>query len=171
MANKSNNKLTVYGTKRAKDQEPWVDYEAFSGEDYIGGPYSYVDKFYQDSAEEIIHHAKLLMDWRIKNAIDKKARIDVDELKPRYGSKSFYGKARIAHVESKSGRIYEILISYNTAVCMLDSAGRFVRLWNGYSATTAKHIAAFMNRYGLPGVGKHEWLELPVGKPSRIAVA
>lgn len=102
----------------------------------------------------------------------------VDEMVERFkkwdGStvtKRFYGKARITHIESKSGRVYEILISYNTAVCMLDSAGRFVRLWNGYSATTAKHIAAFMSRYGLSGVGKHEWLELPVGKPSGIAVA
>ena len=174
MANKSNNKLTVYGTKRAKDQEPWVDYEAFSGEDYIGGPYSYVDKFYQDNAAEIIHRAVSDRTWKAIAA----GRLMVDEMVEQFkkwdGStvtKRFYGKARIAHVESKSGRVYEILISYNTAVCMLDSAGRFVRLWNGYSATTAKHIAAFMNRYGLPGVGKHEWLELPVGKPSRIAVA
>jgi hypothetical protein len=168
MANKSNNKLTVYGTKRAKDQEPYVDYEAFNWQDYIGGPYSYVDKFYQDDAAEIIHHAKWSMDWRIKNAIDRKARIMVSDL--MNGGKSFYGKARIAHVESKSGRIYEILISYNTAVAMLDSAGRFVRLWNGYSATTMKHIGAFMDRYKLRNIGKHEWLELPIGKPSGIAI-
>ena len=167
MANKSNNKLTVYGTKRAKDQEPGVDYEAFDWTDYIGGPYSYESKFEQLAEMGIIHRAVSDRTWKAIAA----GRIDVDELKPRYGSKSFYGKARIAHIESKSGRVYEILISYNTAVCMLDSAGRFVRLWNGYSATTAKHIAAFMSRYGLSGVGKHEWLELPVGKPSRIAVA
>jgi hypothetical protein len=169
MANKSNNKLTVYGTKRAKDQEPGIDYEYYTGYDFIGGPYSYVDKFYQDDAAEIIHRAKWSMNWRIKNAIDGKARIMVSDL--RNGGKSFYGKARIAHVESKSGRIYEILISYNTAVCMLDSAGRFVRLWNGYSATTMKHIGAFMDCFKLRNIGKHEWLELPVGKPSRIAVA
>lgn len=146
-----------------------VDYEAFDYTDYIGGPYSYVDKFYQDDAAEIIHHAKLLMDWRIKNAIDKKARIMVSDL--RNGEKSFYGKARIAHVESKTGRIYYILISYNTAVAMIDNAGHFVRLWNGYSATTMKHIGAFMDCFKLRNIRKHEWLELPVGKPSRIAVA
>lgn len=174
MANKSNSKLTVYGTKRAKDQEPGVDYKAFDWTDYIGGPYSYVDKFYQDSATGIIRRAVSDRLWNVIAA----GRITVDEMVERFkkwdGSivtKRFYGKARIAHVESKSGRIYEILISYNTAVCMLDSAGRFVRLWNGYSATTAKHIAAFMDRYGLPGVGKHEWLEMPIGKPSGIAVA
>lgn len=169
MANSSNNKLTVYGTKRAKDQRPGYDYEYFTGEDYIGGPYSYVDKFYQDDAADIIHHAKWLMDWRIKNAIDEKASIMVSDL--RNGEKSFYGKARIAHIESKSGRIYYVLISYNTAVAMIDNAGRFVRLWNGYSATTMKHIGAFMDCFKLRNIGKHEWLELPLRKPSGIAVA
>ena len=50
------------------------------------------------------------------------------------------------------------------------SAGRFIRLWNGYSATTARHIARFMDRYGLHGVNKAEWLNMPIGKPSGIVV-
>ena len=173
MKNSSKNKLTVYGTKRAKDQEPGLDYEYFTGEDYIGGPYSYVDRFYQDDAAEIIHRAVSDRTWKVIAA----GRIMVDEMVERFekwdGStvtKRFYGKARIAHIESKSGRIYEILISYNTAVAMLDSAGRFIRLWNGHSATTSRHIDTFMHRYGLRGVGKHEWLELPIGKPSGITV-
>ena len=145
---------------------PGVDYEAFDGTDVYGGRWN-ESRFEQLHEMGIIYRAVSDRTWKAIAA----GRLMVDELKPRYGSKSFYGKARIAHVESKSGRIYEILISYNTAVCMIDSKGHFVRLWNGYSATTAKHIAAFMNRYGLPGVGKHEWLEMPIGKPSRIAVA
>lgn len=144
---------------------PGVDYEAFDWTDYIGGPYSYCSKFEQDSATGIIYRG--VWDRRLSRVF-KSARIAVDDL--RNGNKSFYGKARIAHIESKSGRIYEILISYNTAVCMLDSAGRFVRLWNGYSATTAKHIARFMDRYGLHGVNKAEWLNMPIGKPSGIAI-
>ncbi len=149
-----------------KKQIAGVDYEAFDSMDYIGGPYSYVDRFEQDSATGIIRRG--VWDRRITKIFNS-ARIVVDEL-TAVGRKSFYGKARIAHIESKSGRIYEILISYNTAVAMLDSAGRFIRLWNGYSATTARHIDAFLRRYKLPGVGKHEWLELPIGKPSGIAV-
>ena len=152
---------------------PGVDYEAFDGTDVYGGRWN-ESRFEQLDEMGIIFRAVSDRTWKAIAA----GRIMVDEMVERFkkldGStvtKRFYGKARIAHVESKSGRIYEILISYNTAVCMLDSAGRFVRLWNGYSATTAKHIAAFMSRYGLSGVGKHEWLELPVGKPSRIAVA
>ena len=143
-----------------------VDYEAFDWTDYIGGPYSCVERFEQDSATGIIRRG--VWDRRITKVFNS-ARIVVDEL-TAVGRKSFYGKARIAHVESKSGRIYEILISYNTAVCMLDSAGRFIRLWNGYSATTAKHIARFMDRYGLHGVNKADWLNMPIGKPSGIAV-
>lgn len=141
-----------------------VDYEAFDYTDYIGGPYSYCSKFEQLDEFGIIWRG---VSDRLRKVIFD-AKIDCDDL--RNGDKSFYGKARIAHVESKSGRIYEILISYNTAVCMLDSAGRFVRLWNGYSATTAKHIARFMNRYGLHGVNKADWLNMPIGKPSGIAV-
>ena len=149
-----------------KKQIAGVDYEAFSWQDYIGGPWSYVSRFEKEAAENIIRRG--VCDRRITKILNS-ARIVVDELRP-YGCKSFYGKARIAHIESKSGRIYEILISYNTAVAMLDSAGRFIRLWNGYSATTARHIDAFLNRYKLPGVGKHAWLDMPIGKPSGIAV-
>jgi hypothetical protein len=166
MKNSSNNKLTVYGTKRAKDQEPGIDYEYYTGEDYIGGQYSYCDKFEQFAETGIIRRAVSDRLWSVIAA----GRIVVDELKPSYSRKSFYGKARIAHVESKSGRVYSILISYNTAVAMIDSAGRFVRLWNGYSSTTMKHIGAFMDRYKLRNIGKHEWLEMPIGKPSGIAV-
>lgn len=150
-----------------KKQIAGVDYEAFSWQDYIGGPWSYVSRFEKEAEGNIIRRG--VWDRRITKAFNS-ARIIVDEITPYDSHVSFRGKARIAHVESKSGRIYEILISYNTAVAMLDSAGRFIRLWNGYSATTARHIDAFLHRYKLPGVGKHEWLELPIGKPSGIAV-
>lgn len=156
-----------------KKQIPGVDYEAFNWQDYIGGPWSYVSRFEKEAAENIIRRGVSDRLWKVIAA----GRITVDEMVKRFkkwdGSivtKRFYGKARIAHIESKSGRIYEILISYNTAVAMLDSAGRFIRLWNGYSATTARHIDAFLNRYKLPGVGKHAWLDMPIGKPSGIAV-
>lgn len=158
-----------------KKQVAGVDYEAFGWQDYIGGPYSYVSKFEQDSPENIIRRG--VWDRRITKVFNQAAKIHCDELIKCYKNwagqtctKRFYGKARIAHVKSKSGRIYEILISYNTAVAMLDSAGRFVRLWNGWSATTARHIDAFMNRYGLRGLCKADWLNLPIGKPSGIAV-
>lgn len=146
---------------KSKKQIPGIDYEAFCWQDYIGGPYSYVEKFCKDSAENILRRG--IWDRRIVKALGS-ARIAVDDLKPYYGRASFYGKARIAHIQSKSGRLYEVLISYNAAVAMLDNKGHFIRLWNGYSATTARHIDAFRARFGMCGIGKHNWLALPIGK-------
>lgn len=137
-----------------------VDYEAFSWTDYIGGPYSYVQKFEQADAARIVRNAPL--NKQFVKALDGAKKVFVDEL--THNGQRFYGKARIVHVESKAGSVYEILISYNTAVCMFDAAGRFIRLWNGYSATTARHIDAFRRRCGLCGVNKAAWLALPIGK-------
>lgn len=48
-------------------------------------------------------------------------------------AKSFYGKAKI--IETDNGE--KVLQSYNTFVCRITAAGRFVRMWGGYSATTS----------------------------------
>lgn len=91
-----------------------------------------------------------------------KLRIFIDELHPVYGAKSFYGKARIVTVNGKNSlEVY--LISYNTAVAKIDNKGRFIRLWDDYSATTQRHIDSFMDRFGMRGLGKAEWLALPIG--------
>jgi len=67
------------------------------------------------------------------------------ELKPgRYDSvKSFYGKARIRK-DDKGGYI---LTSYNTDVCRINRNGSVIRLWDGYSATTMRHVNTFINIY------------------------
>lgn len=41
--------------------------------------------------------------------------------------KSFYGKAKI--IEMENGE--KVLQSYNTFVCRITAAGRFVRMWGG----------------------------------------
>lgn len=61
------------------------------------------------------------------------------------GHKSFYGKARV--MECTNGE--KLLQSYNTIVCKLDADGNFVRLWNGYSATTQRHVNSFLQLNGL----------------------
>ena len=134
-------------------------YDTFNSRDMYGLPWN-DPKFIQADAVEILRYAPI--DKRTRKAIDGAAKTFVDEL--THGGKRFYGKARIVHIESKTGRVYEILISYNTAVAMIDAAGRFIRLWNGYSSTTAKHIDAFRRRCGLHGVNKANWLALPIGK-------
>ena len=93
-----------------------------------------------------------------RNAYDnRKSKMYVSELR------GCNHKARIVELYN-GGKFTVYLISYNTAVAKLDTNGRFIKLWHGYSATTAKHINAFRSRYGLPVMGKHEWILLPVNK-------
>lgn len=84
-------------------------------------------------------------------------KVKTTELKPDFTQKSFYGKALIH--ETARG---VFLQSYETIVAMIDNQGNFRRLWDGYSATTSKHVSAFMRLYGLHAIGKKEWLSLPL---------
>ena len=77
-------------------------------------------------------------------------------------AKSFYNKAVV--IEHNNGDIE--LRSYNTIVCRIRN-GKFERLWDGYSATTMRHINAFVDFYGIEGGGKAWWTKLEcVGKKS-----
>ena len=61
------------------------------------------------------------------------------ELIPDDGRKSFYGKAVVELADDGS----ETLYSYDTPIIKKTAAGELVRLWDGWSATTGKHIKAF----------------------------
>ena len=61
------------------------------------------------------------------------------ELIPNDGRKSFYGKAVVEVADDGS----ETLYSYNTAIIKRTAAGELVKLWDGWSATTGRHIKAF----------------------------
>lgn len=76
------------------------------------------------------------------------------------GRKSFYGKAWV--IETENGRY---LRSYDTIICFLSYGGSFTKLWNGYSATTMRHINSFMDfvRWNQCG-GKKWWESLEVGE-------
>lgn len=50
-----------------------------------------------------------------------------------------------------------VLRSYTTDVLRL-YRGRVYKLWQGYSATTARHIDEFMNMNGYRGICKHDWI-------------
>lgn len=52
-----------------------------------------------------------------------------------------------------------ILQSYYTEVCKYID-GTFYKTWQGYSATTLKHINIFREYLGLSSIGKHEWIML-----------
>ena len=81
------------------------------------------------------------------------------KLDPNGSSKSFYGKASV--IEEKGEKF---LKSYETIVCKIGKNDNFVRLWNGYSATTMRHINAFITKFGINGGGKIWWNSLKVIK-------
>lgn len=83
----------------------------------------------------------------------------VTEMRPLNRQKSYYGKAKIIFNGGKT-----VLQSYNTMVCEIDGNGKFKKLWDGYSATTQKHIINFCKMYGVPCGGKSWWESLPVEK-------
>lgn len=60
--------------------------------------------------------------------------------------KSFYGKAYVKTTFDGS----ETLYSYETPIIKRDNTGKLSRLWNGWSATTGKHIRSFcgLNKAG-----------------------
>lgn len=73
------------------------------------------------------------------------------ELKPMKSSrKSFYGKA-IVKVSEDGTRTLQ---SYTTDVVRIKPCGTIERFWDGWSATTGRHIAEFC------GLNKKEYFEL-----------
>lgn len=76
-------------------------------------------------------------------------------------NQSFYGKAKVLGVNG----VGMFLISYETIVCYIDDKGLH-RTWNNWSATTARHITAFLTTYQpskfKAGLSKKEWMDLPV---------
>lgn len=87
------------------------------------------------------------------------------ELIPVDGRKSFYGKAKIY---KEGNEVF--LVSYNTVVCKYNvKTGKFTRIWDGYSATTMRHISAFIsNINGMGGIGKKWWNEQAIGQPNSL---
>lgn len=81
------------------------------------------------------------------------------ELKPTNRQKSFYGKAKV--IERANGDIE--LKSYDTIVARVHD-GKFEKLWDGYSATTMRHVNSFIDKLGISGGGKAWWDSLEVAK-------
>lgn len=72
--------------------------------------------------------------------------------------KSFYNKATVFEFENG----LKILVSYSTPVAAIDENGVFLRLWDGESMTTTRHINSFLRFYGLTGGGVAWWRNQPV---------
>ena len=61
------------------------------------------------------------------------------ELMPDDSHKSFYGKAIVRENEDGS----ETLLSYGTEIITREADGTLVPLYNGWTATTGRHVKAF----------------------------
>ena len=72
------------------------------------------------------------------------------DLMPNGTQKSFYGKA-IVEIDNAGN---ETLYSYNTPIMTRLANGSLVKLWDGWSNTTGKHIKAFcgLNKAGFMGL-------------------
>lgn len=77
---------------------------------------------------------------------------------PVDGRKSFYGKA---YIQREGAAL--CLYSYDTKVASCIN-GRIVKHWNDYSATTMRHVNAFVQHCGIDGGGKSWWTSLPYVK-------
>lgn len=68
------------------------------------------------------------------------------ELMPNKGQLSFYGKAFVRRDDEGN----ETLLSYGQEIVKRYADGHLQRLWDGWSATTGRHIAAFcgLNKKG-----------------------
>ena len=61
------------------------------------------------------------------------------ELIPMTGQKSFHGKAVVVVEDNGT----ETLYSYGTPIVKRLVSGELVKMWDGWTATTGKHIKAF----------------------------
>lgn len=74
-------------------------------------------------------------------------------------TRGFNGRAHV--IETKTG--YKLLQSYETIVMVIAPNGKCYRTWSDWSATTAKHLAAFCDLYGVDFYhGKTDWMKKPV---------
>ena len=72
------------------------------------------------------------------------------ELIPTNGQKSFNGKAKVIIEDDGS----ETLYSYNTPIIKRLADGGLIKLYDGWTQTTGKHIKAFC------GLNKAEYMSL-----------
>jgi hypothetical protein len=77
------------------------------------------------------------------------------ELMPADGHKSFYGKAKVI---TDNQNICSKLMSYDTIVAEYNHIERKLTINGWYSATTARHINAFIQGLGFEAMTKKEML-------------
>ena len=87
-----------------------------------------------------------------------KCKMKMYDLKPTDGRKSFYGKATVCIEDDGT----ETLYSYNTPIIKRTVDEKLVRMWDDWSATTGRHIAAFC------GLSKAGFMRLPYNEEFEV---
>lgn len=88
------------------------------------------------------------------------------ELKCLYNNqKSFYGKAEVEQEENNVP-----LISYNIPIVNVNN-GKITPLWNGWSATTNRHLKEFFKQFWDVDYNKKMWDKIQDGKIKTIKEA
>ena len=90
------------------------------------------------------------------------------ELKPFHtNQKSFYGKAKVA-VSYNGDGMGLVLESYDTQVVIvkIEKGGMpsIMRLWDGYSATTMRHVNELLMQEDFPKLSARAWRAMELGK-------
>lgn len=85
----------------------------------------------------------------------------VFQLQPTTSHKSFYGKATVI-TETNGGKTVSKLKSYETIVAEYHHEEKKVIINGWYSATTNRHINAFLNYYGFSQVSKKDIKDCPM---------
>lgn len=93
------------------------------------------------------------MDKKISCFLQNMPVNNIYELTPADGRKSFYGKALVY----RNNKGEEVLYSYNTPIIYRSATGRLIKLWDGWTMTTGRHIKAFC------GLNKKEYESLEGG--------
>lgn len=93
---------------------------------------------------------------------------EIHDLHPLYtNQKSFYGKAKFGVVRDGAD-MHICLRSYDTNVVsvFVDANGvPFVKkLWNGYSATTLRHVNELLMQHDFPKLSASAWRAMEVGQ-------
>lgn len=90
--------------------------------------------------------------WDCLTPEDRKALRQSMKRRQHDGEEILCDKASI-----KSDERGLVLTSYYTDVCCYKD-GKFTKLWEGWSATTSKHVNMFCRKLRIPRIGKREWV-------------
>lgn len=84
------------------------------------------------------------------------------QLTPIDSRKSFYNKCRVEQFKTKQGHCKEVLYSYDTKICVWNDTN-YELIWlakpEHLTATTNRHINAFLDCLGKPTMSKKELLK------------